>query len=233
LLLQKSRAMVARASRGHCSAPSHSIENISTQLSTSPSPIISLPQLSYSIGAGIYPAFTKASVKFHVNVINAASVERANQLLARSNGKYAGMTIEDIILRDSDKTDEETRNLVDWLSDTWMHAFFWESISAQFTEPSLKLRNFFADEFGSFEKFHQTFLYHGEAIWGNGWLCLVETRGRPKIFISANSTTPLLTPLKSSPLLVLDVWEHAYLDDFGTNKEVLHTRATYSHSFSV
>ena len=92
------------------------------------------------------------------------------------------------------------------------HNFFFESLRPSGkTEnvPVGKLKNAIETQFGSYEKFKELFKEKAMAVFGSGWMWLVKDRnGRLIIFQTANQDSPLSSGF--CPLMVIDVWEHAY-----------------------
>ncbi|MBE9485112.1 MAG: superoxide dismutase [Bacteroidetes bacterium] len=94
------------------------------------------------------------------------------------------------------------------------HSLFWDVMSADGGgEPSGKLAGEINNAFGSFEKFRETFGNAAATRFGSGWawLCL-NSDGKLEVCSTANQDNPLMnvTGCKGTPLLGLDVWEHAY-----------------------
>lgn len=94
------------------------------------------------------------------------------------------------------------------------HAFYWEGLIGKGkTLPEGKLLEAIKTTFGSFEDFKKQFSDAGKMRFGSGWawLCLDD---KGKLFISStpNQDNPMMdiTEKKGIPLLVMDVWEHAY-----------------------
>jgi Fe-Mn family superoxide dismutase len=83
--------------------------------------------------------------------------------------------------------------------------------------PSSKLTDALSGTFGSFEKFKEQFTTAAMTRFGSGWAWLVSDNGKLKIGSTPNQDNPLMNlsaeqggVLKGTPLLALDVWEHAY-----------------------
>jgi Fe-Mn family superoxide dismutase len=94
------------------------------------------------------------------------------------------------------------------------HTFFWESMKAQGGGmPTGKLSEAINNSFTSFEEFKKQFSDAGKTRFGSGWawLCLSD-KGDLCICSSANQDNPFMDVVdkKGTPLLALDVWEHAY-----------------------
>ncbi|MFM8256174.1 MAG: superoxide dismutase [Bacteroidota bacterium] len=97
------------------------------------------------------------------------------------------------------------------------HEFFWQSLtpvrSGLTNKPSGSFMEAIVNQFGSFENFQTQFSDAARNRFGSGWAWLVKTTdGKLKIGSTPNQDNPLmdLSELKGTPLLGLDVWEHAY-----------------------
>lgn len=92
----------------------------------------------------------------------------------------------------------------------WNHTFFWESMGPnKGGEPSGAMAEEITKTFGSFAKFQESFSAAAAGQFGSGWAWLVKTEsGSLAIRATANQDTPL--SVHETPLLGIDVWEHAY-----------------------
>jgi Fe-Mn family superoxide dismutase len=93
------------------------------------------------------------------------------------------------------------------------HELFWQSMTPAATKPSDKLANAITKDFGSFDAFKTQFTDAGKNRFGSGWAWLVINSDKKLIIGSTpNQDNPLMdvSELKGTPLLGLDVWEHAY-----------------------
>jgi len=93
------------------------------------------------------------------------------------------------------------------------HSFFWNSLSASGGgTPTGDIAAKIEEAFGSYENFKSEFVAGGVGQFGSGWVWLVSDGATLKIAKSANAETPLTDGM--TPILVCDVWEHAYYLDF-------------------
>lgn len=94
----------------------------------------------------------------------------------------------------------------------WNHNFFWQIMKPNGGNPSGKIAEALNGSFGSFDKFKEQFAQAATTRFGSGWAWLVADNGKLKIGSTANQDNPLMdnSELKGTPLLALDVWEHAY-----------------------
>jgi Fe-Mn family superoxide dismutase len=90
---------------------------------------------------------------------------------------------------------------------------FWENMSPTKTNPSAALKAAIEKDFGSFDKFKEEFANAAKKQFGSGWAWLVLGKDG-KLFVSStpNQDNPLMDVVekKGTPLLCIDVWEHAY-----------------------
>jgi Fe-Mn family superoxide dismutase len=95
----------------------------------------------------------------------------------------------------------------------WNHSFFWESLSPKGGgAPSAALADDIHTTFGSFDAFKEKFNAAGVSRFGSGWAWLIIKDGKPEISSTPNQDNPLMdvAEVKGTPLLGVDVWEHAY-----------------------
>ncbi len=93
------------------------------------------------------------------------------------------------------------------------HLLFWENLSPTKTEPSSMLKAAIEKSFGSMDKFKEEFSNAAKKHFGSGWAWLVSGKDG-QLFVSdtLNQDNPLMdiAEKKGTPILCLDVWEHAY-----------------------
>lgn len=93
------------------------------------------------------------------------------------------------------------------------HILFWENMSPKETKPSAELASAIDKSFGSMDKFKEEFANAGKKHFGSGWAWLVLGKdGKLFVTSTSNQDNPLMDVVekKGTPLLGLDVWEHAY-----------------------
>ena len=99
----------------------------------------------------------------------------------------------------------------------WNHDFFWHSMSPNGGKPTGKIKNLIELSYGDgLAEFKRKFKEAATGLFGSGWVWLVLDNGRLDIIQSANADTPLGTG--RTPLLALDVWEHAYYLDYQSDR---------------
>lgn len=91
------------------------------------------------------------------------------------------------------------------------HDFYWDCISPNKTAPSKELESALNEAFGG--NFKETFINSATTLFGSGWCWLVVDENKKlKIVQTSNAATPPIN--KQIPILVVDVWEHAYYIDY-------------------
>jgi Fe-Mn family superoxide dismutase len=95
----------------------------------------------------------------------------------------------------------------------WNHTFYWNSMKPKGGgEPSGALAAAITKDFGSLAKFKEEFTAAASTQFGSGWAWLVVDGGKLKVTKTSNADLPL--KYKQTPLLTIDVWEHAYYPSF-------------------
>jgi len=120
-----------------------------------------------------------------------------------------GMTLEQIFARMSTFSDAVKNNGGGYYN----HMLFWNNMSADGGKPSAALSKAIDESFGSFDNFKELFSNAGKTRFGSGWAWLyVGADGKLAVGSTANQENPLMdsSPVKGTPVLCLDVWEHAY-----------------------
>lgn len=95
----------------------------------------------------------------------------------------------------------------------WNHSFFWESMTGDFVEPSESMMKKIEESFGSFEEFKTEFSNAAATRFGSGWAWLGQKEdGSLEIYSTPNQDNCFMDCVEqtSTPILGLDVWEHAY-----------------------
>ena len=96
----------------------------------------------------------------------------------------------------------------------WNHNLFWQVMrpAQENNAPVGRVRDALNGVFGTFENFKQGFTDAGMKRFGSGWAWLVLRDGELELGSTSNQDNPLMdgSELRGTPLLALDVWEHAY-----------------------
>ena len=169
---------------------------------------LELPQLPYAIDA-LAPHISQETLEYHHGKHHQAYVTNGNKLI--SGTEYDEMSQEDIIKATANNP--EKAGIFNNVAQVWNHTFYWNSMSPNGGgRPSGALANKIEDDFGSYENFKEEFASAGATQFGSGWAWLVLKDGKLKVTKTANAGTPIVKG--QTPLLTMDVWEHAYYVDF-------------------
>ena len=166
----------------------------------------SVPPLPYAYDA-LEPHIDKATMEFHHDKHHQAYVDKANAALEGTS--LADAAIEDV-LRDLSQVPEDKRAAVrNNGGGHYNHSLFWESMSpGGGGDPAGELASAIDAAFGSFADFKTKLKETGVNQFGSGWSWLVHDGSGLAIVGTPNQDKPLSAG--KTPLLGVDVWEHAY-----------------------
>jgi Fe-Mn family superoxide dismutase len=123
----------------------------------------------------------------------------------------ADMPLEQIVRDTAEKADQ--KKIFNNAAQTWNHTFFWNCLRAPARgQPSGSLAQRIEKDLGGLDKFKQQFSQAAIDTFGSGWAWLVDRNGKLEIASTSNAMTPLAQG--ATPILTIDVWEHAYYVDY-------------------
>lgn len=166
-----------------------------------------LPELPYAYDA-LEPHIDKETMNIHHTKHHNTYVTKLNDAL-EGHDDLANKSIEDI-LANLDQVPENIRTAVRNNGGGHAnHSLFWTLLSGNGGgEPSGALADDINKTFGSFDKFKEEFAQAATGRFGSGWAWLVVNNGNLEITSTPNQDTPISEG--KTPILGLDVWEHAY-----------------------
>lgn len=166
--------------------------------------IYTQPTLPYAPDA-LAPAISRETIDFHYGKHEKAYIDNLNKLIKGTG--FEDDELEDVIRRADGP-------LFNNASQAWNHIFYFFSFSPDGGgEPDGELRQAIDEQFGSFEAFKKEFVDAGVRIFGSGWIWLARDEdGKLFIIPKSNAGNPITDGL--TPILVFDVWEHAYYLDY-------------------
>ena len=173
-----------------------------------------LMTLPYALDA-LEPLMSKETLEFHYGKHHQTYVNNLNNLITGT--KFENSTLVEIIL-------ESDGGLFNNSAQVYNHDFFWKGLTPTQSEIPSKVEEVLCKTFGSVEKFKEEFTSKAIGQFGSGWAWLVQDENQDlKIVTTSNAANPLTQNLK--PILVCDVWEHAYYID------VRNVRPAYLENF--
>jgi Fe-Mn family superoxide dismutase len=163
-----------------------------------------LPKLAYAYDA-LEPHIDARTMEIHHSKHHQAYTTNLNNAIAGT--ELEGMSIEDMLKVCKDKPAVRNNG-----GGFWNHNLFWECMAPNGGGlPTGELANAINDAFGSFENFQSEFTKAATTRFGSGWAWLCVTNGKLEICSTANQDNPLMGEgCSGTPILALDVWEHAY-----------------------
>jgi Fe-Mn family superoxide dismutase len=166
-----------------------------------------LPPLPWDEGA-LAPVISARTIGLHYGKHHKTYVSKLNELTAGT--RFADMPLELVIA--STVGGEEDRKIFNNAAQAWNHTFFWNCLRPGGGEPPRKLAAQIDADFGGYAGFREQFSKAAVECFGSGWAWLVSRSGKLEILATANAATPIT--MGATPLLAIDVWEHAYYLDY-------------------
>lgn len=163
-----------------------------------------LPALPYPKDA-LEPVISAETIDYHYGKHHNAYVTNLNNLIPGT--EFDDKSLEDII-------SSASGGVFNNAAQVWNHTFYWNCLSPNGGgEPSGALADAINGAFGSFDEFKAAFTKSAATNFGSGWTWLVKKNdGSLAIVNTANAGNPLTDG--HTPLLTVDVWEHAYYVDY-------------------
>ena len=164
-----------------------------------------LPALPYAKDA-LAPHISAETLEFHHGKHHKAYVDKLNTLVPGT--EFEGKSLEDVIKTSSGPVFNNAAQI-------WNDTFYWHCLSPNGGgAPTGAVAEAINKAFGSFEKFKEDFTNSAINNFGSSWTWLVKKAdGTVAIVNTSNAGTPLTDP-SVTPILTIDLWEHAYYIDY-------------------
>jgi len=167
-----------------------------------------LARLPYAENA-LEPAITARTIGFHYGKHHKGYVDNLNKLVAGT--EYADLPLEKIITATAGRA--ERAAVFNNAAQAWNHTFYWKSMRPKGGgEPPAALKQKIEASFGGLDTCKKELANAAVSQFGSGWAWLVRDGDKLRVVKTANAEVPLTSGMK--PLLVIDVWEHAYYLDY-------------------
>lgn len=166
---------------------------------------ITLPPLPYADTA-LEPSISATTLQTHHGKHHKAYVDKTNAAVDGTD--LADKSLEDIIAAAEAKGD---KGLFNNAAQSWNHAFYWNSLTPDASEPAGDLAAAIEGSFGSLDRLREELAAQGAAHFASGWVWLVA-RGETLAVEQTHDAATFATG-DARPLLVIDLWEHAYYLD--------------------
>ncbi len=163
-----------------------------------------LPDLPYAKDA-FGDILSAETFDYHHGKHHNAYVTKANELVAADPALQGKSLVE--LIRSS------TGTLFNQVGQIWNHTFYWNSLSPAKTEPTGKLLDMITESFGSVDALIDKLKAEAVGHFASGWAALVVKDGKLAVTSYHDADTPVAHE-GHVPLLIVDVWEHAYYIDY-------------------
>ena len=163
-----------------------------------------LPALPYAKNA-LVPHISEETIEFHYGKHHQTYVTNLNNLIKGT--EFENSSLEEIVKKSS-------AGIYNNSAQIWNHTFFWSCMKPNGGgAPTGALADAINAKWGSFDEFKKAFQASAVGNFGSGWTWLVKKAdGSVDIVNMGAAGTPLTTG--DTPLLTIDVWEHAYYIDY-------------------
>ncbi len=167
-----------------------------------------LPPLPYAEDA-LDPVISARTVGIHYGKHHKTYVNNLNNLIADT--ELADLSLQEIITKTAGQASKA--GIFNNSAQIWNHTFYWNSLSQKGGgEPPLILKQKIESSFGDLDSCKKELAAAAMTQFGSGWAWLVMNGDKLEVAKTANAESPLSMGVK--PLLVIDVWEHAYYLDY-------------------
>jgi Fe-Mn family superoxide dismutase len=174
--------------------------------------VFKLPRLPYS-HSDLEPYISARTLELHHGKHHQGYVNKLNELTEGTPDADANLY--ELVTRTMDQPDKQ--KIFNQAAQCWNHAFFWRSMKpAGGGHPYKAIAEYIDDSFGSFDEFKTAFQDIALAQFGSGWVWLVKDESHESTQLRIVSTSNAEVPQSQNllPILVCDVWEHAYYLDY-------------------
>jgi|SRR5580658_187049 Fe-Mn family superoxide dismutase len=172
-----------------------------------------LPDLPYGYGA-LAPVISERTMRFHHDKHHGTYVKTTNELVEAAKASPA--SLEDVIRGARSAGDTKLFNNA---AQAWNHGFFWEAMAPSGAKPDGKLAAAIKDAFGDLGALKTQFVKDGAEHFGSGWVWLLDDRDRKLKVRATHDAEDMVTNPGQTPLIVCDLWEHAYYLDHQNDRK--------------
>lgn len=156
------------------------------------------------------PFLSPETINYHYGKHHIGYANTLNSMI--ENTEFKKLSLDQMII----KTRNHNPKIFNNAAQLFNHDFFWRCLKNFSELPSAKLLNLVNNQFGDFDKFRNEYITFAGTMFGSGWSWLVEENGVLKFLNTANAENPIGS--ESTPLCVVDLWEHAYYIDYRNNR---------------
>jgi Fe-Mn family superoxide dismutase len=159
------------------------------------------------------PAISKKTVALHYGKHHRKYVETLNELVAGT--EFERLSLEEIVKQTHEVAAHA--KIFNNAGQALNHDFYWRSLTPRPTAPPEMMRSRLDRDLGGYDAFVEAFTTAATEHFASGWAWLVADGGTLKIITTHDAHTPVAHGM--TPLLTIDVWEHAYYLDYQNRRE--------------
>ncbi|HUH57393.1 MAG TPA: superoxide dismutase [Fe] [Pseudomonadales bacterium] len=164
-----------------------------------------LPALPYANDA-LEPHISAETIEFHYSKHHNAYLTNLNNLVPGT--EFEGKTLEEIVKTSSG-------GIFNNAAQVWNHTFYWNSMAPNAGgEPTGAVADAINKQWGSFATFKEEFTKSAATNFGSGWTWLVKNADGSLAIVNTSNAGSAITEAGVTPLITVDVWEHAYYIDY-------------------
>ncbi len=172
--------------------------------------MFTLPDLPYGYEA-LQPTMSSETLHLHHDKHHARYFAVMNDIL-KDRGDVG--SLEDVVVK---AAKDGEKKLFNNAAQAWNHTFFWNSMTPDKAAPGGDLAKVIDASFGGLEGLKTKFVEEGAAHFGSGWVWLAADKSGALSVVQSHDGENLLTK-DLTPLLVCDLWEHAYYVDYKNDR---------------
>ena len=166
-----------------------------------------LPELPFARDA-LQPHMSSETLDYHYGKHHKAYVDKTNGMLGDKG--LEGASLIEVIRAGKDKGD---KGLFNNSAQIWNHSFFWQCLAPEgSTSPSGRLKEMIDGDFGGHDALLEKLATESANHFASGWGWLILNNGKLEVTSLHDADTPVVHGM--TPLLTVDVWEHAYYIDY-------------------
>ena len=170
--------------------------------------MFTLPSLPYAENA-LAPVISANTLSFHYGKHHKAYVDNLNNLVKGT--EYESAPLEKIIRETAGKADKT--GIFNNAAQVWNHTFYWNCLKAGGGgKPAGRIAQMIDSDLGGYDNFRKEVATACTTQFGSGWAWLVAEGGKLRLVKTPNAEVPFTKG--ATPLLTIDVWEHAYYLDY-------------------
>jgi len=167
-----------------------------------------LPSLPYAADA-LAPVISEETISVHYGKHHLSYVTNLNALLEGTG--LESLSLDELLASQAKWPAEKKAGIYNNAAQIWNHTFYWNSLTPGGSKPSSALSAAIDKSFGSFDEFKKKLVADSASNFGSGWTWLVK---KPDGSLAIEKTSNAGIAATGKPLLVIDVWEHAYYIDY-------------------